>query len=151
MSTLLCFGLGYSAERFVAAYGDGYERIIGTVRGAERAAVLNAHLSGRLKALVFDGRSPTPELRHAVGEAEAALISIPQDEHGDPVLRTFAGEFAHARRLGALVYLSTVGVYGDHGGAWVQGGSARHHLFRFLRPAASCRGDCGARGAGYIG
>jgi len=119
MSTLLCFGLGYSAEHFVAAYGDGFERIIGTVRGAERAAVLNAHLSGRLKALVFDGKSPTPELRHAIAEAEAALISIPQDEHGDPVLRTFAGEFAHARRLGALVYLSTVGVYGDHGGAWV--------------------------------
>ena len=119
MSTLLCFGLGYSAEHFVAAYGDGYERIIGTVRGAERAAVLNAHLSGRLKALVFDGKSPTPELRHAIVEAQAVLISIPQDEHGDPVLRTFAGEFAHTRRLCALVYLSTLGVYGDHGGAWV--------------------------------
>jgi dTDP-4-dehydrorhamnose reductase len=119
MSMLLCFGLGYSAEHFVAAYGDGFERIIGTVRGAERATVLNAHLSGRLKALVFDGKSQTPELQHAIAEAEAALISIPQDEHGDPVLRTFAGEFAHARRLRALVYLSTVGVYGDHGGAWV--------------------------------
>jgi hypothetical protein len=119
MSTLLCFGLGYSAEHFVATYGDGFERIIGTVRGAERAAVLNAHLSGRLKAFVFDGKSPTPELQHAIAEVEAALISIPQDEGGDPVLRTFAGEFAHARRLRALVYLSTVGVYGDHRGAWV--------------------------------
>jgi nucleoside-diphosphate-sugar epimerase len=119
MSTLLCFGLGYSAEHFVAAYGDGFERIVGTVRGAERAAVLNAHFSGRLKALVFDGKSPTPELHHAIAEAEAALISIPQDEHGDPVLRTFANEFARARRLSALVYLSTVGVYGDHRGEWV--------------------------------
>jgi nucleoside-diphosphate-sugar epimerase len=119
MSILLCFGLGYSAEHFVGTYGDGFERIIGTVRGVERAALLNAHLSGRLKALVFDGKSPTPELRHAIAEAEAALISIPQDEHGDPVLRLFAAEFAHARRLRALVYLSTVGVYGDHGGAWI--------------------------------
>ncbi len=119
MSTLLCFGLGYSAEHFVAAYGDSLERITGTVRGAERAAVLNAHLSSRLKALVFDGKSPTPELRHAIAEADAALISIPQDERGDPVLRAFGTEFASARRLSALVYLSTVGVYGDHGGAWV--------------------------------
>jgi len=119
MSTLLCFGLGYSAEHFVAAYGDGFERIIGTVRGAERAAVLNAHLSGRLKVLVFDGKSPTPELQRAIAEADAALISIPQDERGDPVLRAFAGEFKQARRLSALVYLSTVGVYGDHRGAWV--------------------------------
>jgi nucleoside-diphosphate-sugar epimerase len=119
MSMLLCFGLGYSAEHFIAGYGDVFERIVGTVRSAERAAVLNAHLSGRIKGLVFDGKSPTPELRHAVAEAEAALISIPQDEHGDPVLRTFANEFAHARHLRALVYLSTVGVYGDHGGDWV--------------------------------
>jgi hypothetical protein len=119
MPMLLCFGLGYSAEHFVAAHGDGFERIVGTVRGAERAAVLNAHLSGRLKALLFDGKSPTPELQHAIAEAEAALISVPQDEHGDPVLRTFAGDFAHARRLSALVYLSTVGVYGDRDGAWV--------------------------------
>jgi hypothetical protein len=119
MSMLLCFGLGYSAEHFVAAYGDGFERIIGTVRGAERAAALNAHLSSGLKALVFDGKSPTPELQRAIAEAEAALISIPQDEHGDPVLRTFASEFARAWRLRAIVYLSTVGVYGDHGGAWV--------------------------------
>ena len=119
MSMLLCFGLGYSAEHFVGMYGDSFDRIIGTVRGVERAALLNAHLSGRLKALVFDGKSPTPELRPAIAEAEGALISIPQDAHGDPVLRLFAAEFAHARRLRALVYLSTVGVYGDHGGAWV--------------------------------
>ena len=55
MSTLLCFGLGYSAEHFVGLYGDGFERIVGTVRTAERATVLNSRLAGRLKALVFDG------------------------------------------------------------------------------------------------
>ena len=38
MSTLVCFGLGYSAEHFVGTFGDGFERIVGTVRGAERAA-----------------------------------------------------------------------------------------------------------------
>jgi nucleoside-diphosphate-sugar epimerase len=119
MTTLLCFGLGYSAEHYVAGYGDGFARIIGTVRGAERAALLNARLAGRLKALAFDGKSASPELLHAVGEADAALISIPQDESGDPVLRVFGGAFAHARHLRAIVYLSTIGVYGDRGGDWV--------------------------------
>jgi len=119
MSTLLCFGLGYSAEHFVAAYGDGFERIIGTVRGAERAAVLNAHLSGRLKALLFDGSFATPEVKDAIRDAAFVLVSIPPHETGDPVLAVFADALAHARRLRSIVYLSTVGVYGDHNGEWV--------------------------------
>jgi len=119
MSTLLCFGLGYSAEHFVGMFGDGFERIVGTVRGAERAAVLNAHLAGRLKALAFDGTSATPDVNSAIGEADVALVSIPQSEHGDPVLGAFGDALAKARRLRAIVYLSTVGVYGDSGGAWV--------------------------------
>jgi nucleoside-diphosphate-sugar epimerase len=119
MSMLLCFGLGYSAEHFVGLYGDGFERIIGTVRGAERAAVLNSRMAGRLEALQFDGKTATNELQHAIAEADAALISIPQDETGDPVLRTFGEAFTHAKRLRAIVYLSTVGVYGDSGGDWV--------------------------------
>jgi hypothetical protein len=119
MSTLLCFGLGYAAEHFVDSFGDSFARVIGTVRGAERAALLNARFAGRLKVLAFDGATSTPELEHAIDEADLALISIPQTESGDPVLAAFGGCFAQARRLGAVVYLSTVGVYGDHGGAWV--------------------------------
>ena len=119
MSTLVCFGLGYSAEHYIGMFGDTFARIVGTVRGAERAAVLNGRLAGRLKALVFDGKSAAPELLHAIGEADAMLVSIPQDEHGDPVLRTCSSALAHAPNLRAIVYLSTVGVYGDRAGAWV--------------------------------
>jgi nucleoside-diphosphate-sugar epimerase len=119
MSTLVCFGLGYSAEHYVGMFGDTFARIVGTVRGAERASVLNGRLAGRLKALVFDGKSAAPELLHAVGETDAALVSIPQDEHGDPVLRTCRDALAHAPHLKSVVYLSTVGIYGDHAGAWV--------------------------------
>jgi nucleoside-diphosphate-sugar epimerase len=119
MPILLCFGLGYSAEHFVGMFGDGFARIIGTVRGVERAAVLNAHFAGRLKALAFDGRSPTAEVEHAIGEADLALVSIPQTQTGDPVLAAFGDALRRARRLRSIAYLSTVGVYGDHGGAWV--------------------------------
>jgi nucleoside-diphosphate-sugar epimerase len=119
MSNLLCFGLGYSAEHFVGRYGDGFARIVATVRGAEHAAWLNARLAGRLKALVFDGHSASPELVHAIGAADAALVSIPQDETGDPVLRACGDAFERAPKLRAVVYLSTVGVYGDRSGDWV--------------------------------
>jgi nucleoside-diphosphate-sugar epimerase len=119
MATLVCFGLGYSAEHYLGMFGDTFARIVGTVRGVERAAVLNGRLAGRLKALVFDGKSAAPELLHAIGEADAALVSIPQDEHGDPVLRTCSKALGHAAHLKAIVYLSTVGVYGNRDGDWV--------------------------------
>ena len=119
MSTLVCFGLGYSAEHFVGTFGDGFERIVGTVRGAERAAVLSAHLAGRLKALVFNGTSANPDVASAIGHADCALVSVPPNEKGDPVLAAFGDALAHARHLRTIVYLSTVGVYGDHGGEWV--------------------------------
>jgi nucleoside-diphosphate-sugar epimerase len=119
MSTLICFGFGYCAEHFIAAFGDKFERIIGTVRGSERAAILNAYHAGRLQALVFDGTHPTPELNSAIAETEYALVSVPPSEDGDPVLAAFGEALARARRLRSIVYLSTVGVYGDHGGEWV--------------------------------
>jgi len=119
MSTLICLGFGYSAEHFVETFGQKFERIIGTVRGAERAAILNAYHAGRLQALVFDGTHPASELKSAIAEADYALVSVPPDERGDPVAAALGDAFATAKHLRSIVYLSTVGIYGDHGGAWV--------------------------------
>ena len=46
-------------------------------------------------------------------------MSIPPDAAGDPVLRHFGQEIARAPQLERIIYLSTIGVYGDHGGGWV--------------------------------
>lgn len=119
MSQLICLGLGYSAEHYVAAFRQKFDRIAGTMRSEERAAELNAHDDGRLQALVFDGQSASPKLQRAIEVADAALISIPQDAGGDPVLRTCGDAFARAQHLRSIVYLSTIGVYGDRGGDWV--------------------------------
>ena len=70
-------------------------------------------------AFAFDGTLPTPEVKRAIAEADAALVSIPQTENGDPVLAAFGNALTDAKRLRSVVYLSTVGVYGDHAGAWV--------------------------------
>jgi len=119
MPTLLCFGFGYSAEHFVASFGDAFERVIGTVRSAERAAVLNAHPGGRLKALLFDGVVATPELIRKIAAANYLLVSAPPADRGDPALSVCGDALAHAPHLQSIVYLSTVGVYGDANGAWV--------------------------------
>lgn len=119
MATLLCFGFGYCAEHFIAEFGGKFERVIGTVRRAERVGILNAYQAGTVRALVFDGTQATRELDSAIAAADYALISIPPDRSGDPVLAACGRALASTRNLRSLVYLSTVGVYGDHGGGWV--------------------------------
>lgn len=119
MSTLICFGFGYCAEYFVAAFGRKFDRVIGTVRGKERAAVLNAYDDGRLRALPFDGTQVPPELQSAIAEANVVLISVPPGANGDSVLAACGAALAGSKNLRSIVYLSTVGVYGDHGGGWV--------------------------------
>jgi nucleoside-diphosphate-sugar epimerase len=119
MPNLICFGFGYCAQHFAAEFGGKFDRLAGTVRGDQRAAALNAQFAGRIKMLTFDGLSASVDLRDAIAAADAALISISQDESGDPVLCACGDALMQARRLRAIVYLSTVGVYGDWGGAWV--------------------------------
>src|SRR5690242_18691170 len=119
MATLVCFGFGYCAEHFIAEFGGEFEHIVGTVRSAERAAILNAYQAGSMRALVFDGVDVAPELEAEIAAADYALISVPPDANGDPVLGACGGALAHGRNLRAIVYLSTISVYGDHGGGWV--------------------------------
>jgi nucleoside-diphosphate-sugar epimerase len=119
MTTLLCFGFGYCAEHYLRSFGNKFDRIVGTVRSAGRAKALNDRHSDRLRAIVFDGQTAGDELRRAVDEADAVLISAPPDENGDPVLDVLAGELTSAADLRSIVYLSTIGVYGDTRGAWV--------------------------------
>ena len=103
MANLLCIGLGYSAEHYVAAFGHKFARVVGTMRSKERAAVFNAYDGGNPAAVVFDGKAVSPELRAAIAAADALLISIPQDEDGDPALRACGdavaapGERTHMR------------------------------------------------------
>ena len=115
MTTLLCFGFGYTARHFVEQFGGRYDRIVGTTRS----------LAGRppsagpgVEKIAFDGGTVSPELLEALRDAHAVLISIPPSAGQDPVLVRLADAWPSGRPV-AIVYLSTVGVYGDHGGAQV--------------------------------
>ena len=121
MTTLLCLGLGYSAQHYAAAFGTRFARIIGTSRTAEGAAALAAHDFGsrRIDMMAFDGTTASPQLLAAVADADALLISAAPDPRGDPVLATLGDALSAAPRLAGVVLLSTVGLYGDHGGGWV--------------------------------
>jgi len=113
MPTLFCFGLGYSAQHYVREFGARFDRVVGTVRTPDKAATLRD-----VEALVFDGATASIEVTAAVGKADALLVSIAPDAHGDPALKFFA-DVIGGSNIGAIVYLSTIGVYGDHQGRWV--------------------------------
>jgi nucleoside-diphosphate-sugar epimerase len=121
MSTLVCLGLGYCAQHYVGEFGARFARIIGTTRSAERAAALGeARFGSRaVDMLVFDGTSASPALAGAIAAAEALLISAAPAQGRDPVLAVLAEAIAGAARLRSVVLLSTLGVYGDSGGAWI--------------------------------
>lgn len=113
---LVIFGLGYSAGFFArAAQAAGWE-VTGTVRSAEKAGRLSRE---GLRTLVYDGFAVSRPLAEAVAAADAVLVSVQPDEEGDPVLRGLGEALAAAPNLRWIGYLSTIGVYGDHGGAWI--------------------------------
>ena len=94
---LFIFGLGYSAGRIAAA---------AEARGWEVVS------TGRSGTLAFDD---VGAVRMALVDSEQVLSSVPPAADGDPVLYTYGAALAGKR----LTYLSSTGVYGDCGGAWV--------------------------------
>lgn len=118
MSALFCFGLSYTAAAYIAHYGAQFDRITGTVRTPDKAARLTAQgFGGRhTHASVFDDRETVTA---ALKRANLVIVSIPAGADGDPALTLYADALRNAERLEQIVYLSTIGVYGDHAGAWV--------------------------------
>lgn len=113
---ILILGLGYSAGFFArAALARGWE-VTGTVRSAEKAAELSRE---GIRTLVFGGFAVSSALNKAVAEADAVLVSVQPGEDGDPVLGPLRAALAAAPNLRWIGYLSTIGVYGDQDGAWI--------------------------------
>lgn len=98
MSRMFIFGLGYSASRI-----------------AHRLEALGWEVvsTGRDGTLRFDDRD---NVVMALADSSHVLSSVPPSGEGlDPVLEAY-GQHLQGKWLG---YLSSTGVYGDAGGAWV--------------------------------
>lgn len=113
---LLVLGLGYTAGHFLALHGDRFENIVATVRDPARARALT---TPALTVLPFDGTGDISALLAAARDVTHVLVSIPPRQTGadaDPGLGIVR---AVGRGIEWIGYLSTIGVYGDHGGAWI--------------------------------
>lgn len=113
---LLCLGLGYTARALAHRLAARGFRIAGSARSAEGIAAISAE---GWQALILDGERRSPGLADVVTEATHVLISAPPDDNGDPVLLALGRELQEPPHLQWIGYLSTVGVYGDHGGRWI--------------------------------
>ncbi|MFA7603232.1 MAG: SDR family NAD(P)-dependent oxidoreductase [Novosphingobium sp.] len=96
MKRIFIFGLGYSASVTAAALRARGWEVSGTGGGG----------------LPFDAE---PRVRAALRRAGHVLSSVPPAGGADPVLARYGDALDH-RWLG---YLSSSGVYGDTGGAWI--------------------------------
>jgi nucleoside-diphosphate-sugar epimerase len=95
---LFVFGMGYSAGVLAARLRAQGWQVAGTGRGG---------------GIAFDDHAA---VQAALDQASHVLSSVPPDRDGtDPVL----AHYGDALRHGWIGYLSSTGVYGDCGGAWV--------------------------------
>ena len=121
VTTLVCPGFGYTAQHYVALHGTRFGRIAGTTRSEENAMALRSRRFGgnAVAMLVFDGAGASPAVAAAIADATVLLVSIAPADGADPVLTHLRDTIAAAPRLAAIVYLSTIAVYGDHDGRWI--------------------------------
>jgi nucleoside-diphosphate-sugar epimerase len=103
MSRLLIFGLGYTAARFAARMRAAGWQVTGTQR------------NGSADAIAFDDGDA---VRPHIMAATHILSSVPPADGEDPVLVRY-GDALSASSARWIGYLSSTGVYGDCGGAWV--------------------------------
>ncbi len=103
MAHMLIFGLGYTAGRLAERLRGDRWRVTATRRVADD------------EALAFDDGEA---IAQAIGTATHILSSVPPEGDADPVLTAY-GDALRAAPARWTGYLSSTGVYGDTGGAWV--------------------------------
>jgi len=111
--TLLSIGHGYSAAALARRLIPMGWRVLGTTRAAATAERLRGE---GVEPLLW----PLQDPEAALAAADHLLTSVAPDADGDPALAAL-GPLIAARAPGLrwAGYLSTVGVYGDRGGDWV--------------------------------
>src|SRR5260221_10158772 len=113
---LLVFGLGFSALHVAQRLRVSGTQVTATVRSRAKAdGLAQAGITPRL----FSPEFVDEQIAQDIADSDAILVSIPPGESGDPVLASLADGITAAPNLRWVGYLSTVGVYGDHAGNWV--------------------------------
>ncbi|MEM1038101.1 MAG: SDR family oxidoreductase [Pseudomonadota bacterium] len=127
------FGAGFSGKHIGALGAERAASVWGTTRSKDKFNQLSEFA---IEPMEFDGETIDPTLSTTLQTTTHLVISVapPRDESGnvegrpvDPVLQALAGPGVtklpdlktHLPNLAWVCYLSTVGVYGNYDGAWI--------------------------------
>lgn len=114
---VMIFGAGYSGKAIANALKPEAASLSGTTRSKDKFASLAA---AGMTPFLFDGVHLNDELITAMGNVTHLVQSVAPGKDGDPLLALLGGDLKKfLPNLTWVAYLSTVGVYGDHHGAWV--------------------------------
>ena len=113
---LFVFGLGFSARHFAERERARFRAVRATVTEPDRARSLAAETGFTVRA--FGPGTDDPGIAAELADTDILLISAPPVEGGDTVLARYRDVIARSR-IRWIGYLSTIGVYGDQGGAWI--------------------------------
>jgi len=115
---MMIFGAGYSGKAIGKLLSGQGASVAGTTRSAEKGKALE---EASIRPFLFDGTSLSEALLAELAETTHLVQSIAPGSEGDPLIRLCGqpGIRALMPKLEWIAYLSTVGVYGDHYGAWV--------------------------------
>lgn len=118
MSRLFVLGLGYSAEAVARRALQVGWSVSGTTRDPAKAARLE---KAGVAVITLDGSGAEANVTAALAGATHLLASAAPKDEGDPLLVAYADSIRqHARDLVWIGYLSSLSVYGDRKGAWVE-------------------------------
>ena len=113
---LLIFGCGFSGRAIGERLSRAGAKVTGTTRSRERFDDLQVR---GIAPIIFDGEHPHEDVTRALATATHVVVSIAPGPSGDPVIAHYAEALKSAAHLEWIGYLSTVGVYGNHDGGWV--------------------------------
>ncbi|QRM56797.1 SDR family oxidoreductase [Sinorhizobium sp. BG8] len=121
---VLILGAGFSGKAIASTFRAKGAAVAGTTRSAAKAEALSA--SG-IQGIIYDGETISPKLAAFMAGTTHLVQSIAPGRDGDPLFRPASPPITTLMpRLEWVAYLSTVGVYGDHQGAWVDEDTPLH-------------------------
>jgi nucleoside-diphosphate-sugar epimerase len=116
VNKLFAFGLGFSAQELASRLAARGWQIAGTAR--DEANLARARAQG-YEMTRFAGEPGNRDVTRLLQGTTHLVHSIPPGHDGDPVLAHYRDQIATIGTVEWIGYLSTVGVYGDQGGSWV--------------------------------
>jgi len=119
---LFCFGLGYSAQALARRLLNAGWQVSGTCRSPDKAEALQRL---GITTHLFNDEQRLTDVPAALDGVTHLLSSVPPSAEGDPAITAHGEDLDNLDGgLRWIGYLSTIGVYGDRQGGWVDEYSA---------------------------